>query len=991
MATIQALETERAKLLAERTILSEKYQAGDTSALAQIQQINQQLRDVVIQIEELLAIAPTPSTSAAQQVQNEDGQATQRLEASGRIVTPPATTEPTTATPAPTAASGDVDRGTNAPVRPTITTQATSGTGFGDGDDAALFPQSIAARPAPGTGFGDGDDAALFATVAPTSPGTPTNDDRSSPSTTTAQATVNADGNADLVTPQPNVLDQYASYTWAASVYLVTNEQYNQMVASRRATVNGYQLLFQSGGAPVNQGGFQGSAYNKTSVSGPDAGRNPAFDLDFYIDSVTIDNALPGKVTTAAHMVSEIKFTVIEPNGITLIDRLHQAVQDFAPKNSAGEVNYVSCVYLLALRFYGYDSSGNQVSPLRAGGPGGAVVEKYIPFLIQDINFSVSSKTVTYDFVGAPVGQLVGLSSRRGTVPFDVELSSTTVGKLLAGDAKTATAAAASPGQSTTTAGNTPVGSPAPAKANTAPNKRAVPQGLMAAINEHMQNLVKQGVYAVADTYEIEFASGAEDIAAAQLILPGQVKDKSQVPMALAQDPDSKLQEKLYTDYDTRLFAITAGQQISQTIELAIRNSSYIYNQALSRKDVTTGLTDPGDVDKLVGEMNWYQITMEVRQGQKDELRNDYAYNIKYIISKMPVTNFFSRFFPRPRFKGLHKSYKYWFSGENTAVVDYTANFNYLYHITVSGDNPRQNDAANIRKLFTSSMLHMPYFNYAPRSRENSAGAPQAPGGSGHEVQASAAEYLYDPSSLGECQVRIIGDPAWIQQGSQAFGIDPKTWNYSGFLPDGTINFDSRQVMFEIAWQRPEDYNLATGVADPYGRSQKPSGDRQPTQSYVYQATRCVSEFRGGKFEQVLHGALYIFPKPNITNNTAPTAPSVPKSGVGFGDDKDAVDLFAGSALAAGNQRLGAGTGFAVPTLGGQIGLKAPVLNPLIQPSTVSTALGSITYDLVPQTVPAPPNSNGTVLGGINFRAPLKLGQTNAPVLAQSQTTPPDP
>jgi hypothetical protein len=490
------------------------------------------LEQRAINVEGQIAAIPTsePAKSAAQQVQNEDGTATQKLTADGRITTPPATTQPTTATPTPTAANGNVDRGTNAPVKTTETTQSTSG----------QTQQSPGPLPLPGTGFGDGPgDAELFGSTAPTNPGTPTRDDQATPNTTTAQATVNTATSTPVIEPQPNTLDLYSSYTWSASVYLATNEQYNQMVVSRKPNLNSSQLLFQSGGAT-----------NNNTAGKP--GRNSAFDLDFYIDSVTIDNALPGKMTRAAHMVTEIKFTVIEPNSITLIDRLHQAVQAFAPKNGAGEVNYASCVYLMVLRFTGYDSAGVQVSPVRAGGSTGPVIEKYIPFLIQDLNFSVSSKTVTYDFVGAPTGQVVGLHSRRNTVPFDVELSSTTVGKLLAGDAKTGTAAAASPGQNTTAAGATPVNSPVPPKANDAPNKRAVPQGLMAAINEQMQNLVKQGVYGVADTYDIEFAAGAEEIAAAQLILPGQVKDKTQVPMGLAQDPDSKLQEKLFTDYDTR-------------------------------------------------------------------------------------------------------------------------------------------------------------------------------------------------------------------------------------------------------------------------------------------------------------------------------------------------------------------------------------------------------------------------------------------------------
>jgi hypothetical protein len=979
MATLQELENELARVAEEFFRLVDQAnaleRAGDRGA--EFQQLSARIRELRarrgVLNQEIATLqskqAPPPATSAAQQVTNENGAVTQRLEANGRITTPPNKTEPTTATVTPTAANGNVDRGTNAPVKTTETTQATSG----------QTQQSSGPLPLPGTGFGDGpEDAALFGSTAPTNPGTPTRDDQATPNTTTAQATVNTATSTPVIEPQPNALDLYSSYTWSASVYLATNEQYNQMVVSRRPNLNSSQLLFQSGGAT-----------NNNTAGKP--GRNSAFDLDFYIDTVTIDNALPGKMTRAAHMVTEIKFTVIEPNGITLIDRLHQAVQAFAPKNGAGEVNYASCVYLMVLRFTGYDSAGVQVSPVRAGGPTGSVIEKYIPFLIQDLNFSVSSKTVTYDFVGAPTGQVVGLHSRRNTVPFDVELSSTTVGKLLAGDAKTGTATAASPGQNTTAAGATPVNSPVPPKANDAPKPRAVPQGLMAAINEQMQNLVKQGVYGVADTYDIEFAAGAEEIASAQLILPGQIKDKTQVSMGLAQDPDSKLQEKLSTDYDTRLFAITAGQQISQSIDLAIRNSSYIYNQALSKNNVTSGLPSPGSVDRVVGEMNWYQITMEVRQGQYDQLRNDHAYNIKYIVSKLPVTNFFSRFFPRPRFRGIHKSYKYWFSGENTSVIDYTANFNYLYHITVSGDNPKQNDAANIRRLFSSSMLHMPYFNYAPRSRENSAGAPQAPGGSGQEIQASGAEYMYDPSSLGECQVRIIGDPAWIQQGSQAFGLDSRTWSYSGFLPDGTINFDSNQVMFEIAWQRPEDYDLGTGLADPYGRTTKTNGDRQPTQSYVYQAVRCVSEFRGGKFEQVLHGALYMFPKPNVNNNKAPASPGVSQSGTGFGDDEDADQLFANSSLGANNLRTGSGIGFSPSNLSGQIGLKVPTISAAVQPGLTPVSIGKLSDTVLPLAAPRPATGNGLVLGRIDFSAPLKLGQTGAPVVDQSQTTPPDP
>jgi len=79
-------------------------------------------------------------------------------------------------------------------------------------------------------------------------------------------------------------------------------------VTTKKKRVNGYNLLFQSGGAPNNVGGYQGASnpafQAKTDAEGgnqgvapgipgsnaPDAGRNPAFAQDFYIDSVTFEN-----------------------------------------------------------------------------------------------------------------------------------------------------------------------------------------------------------------------------------------------------------------------------------------------------------------------------------------------------------------------------------------------------------------------------------------------------------------------------------------------------------------------------------------------------------------------------------------------------------------------------------------------------------------------------------------------------------------------------
>jgi hypothetical protein len=252
---------------------------------------------------------------------------------------------------------------------------------------------------------------------------------------------------------------------------------------------------------------------------------------------------------------------------------------------------------------------------------------------------------------------------------------------------------------------------------------------------------------------------------------------------------------------------------------------------------------------------------MEAEQSEYDRFRNDYTYKIKFIVSEYEVPNFDSKYFPLSKFRGVHKSYPYWFTGQNSAVLDYTANFNGLYNITVTGTTPDNSVAAKQRELFTSSMLHIPKYTYAPSSTESRSGANfQA-----NEVAANAAEYLYSPGSLGKARIRIIGDPAWIQQGDLAGSVDAENFSYAPFLPDGTINFDSNQVLFEIAWQRPQDYSLATGLSNPYDSSTNEA--RKPIQSNVYHAWKVTSEFRQGKFEQTIEGALYMFPIPSGKNS----------------------------------------------------------------------------------------------------------------------------
>lgn len=897
-------------------------------------QTESQLRTVQQQLtaaEQALTPAPEPSPPAtASQAVKDDAPAgptaapEQTVGANGRI-TQPTNTGPTNAAVQPTGENpAGVTSGTDAPVKTTEQTQAIN-TDSNSGQ--ALKPPSAGASTEGTAGEAEAAGAVIKPGVA-----APKDDGGSS---ATPQQAVDANTTAQPnVKPRPNVLDQYASYSYSASVYLMTEVQYARLLGSRTKSIDGYQLLFQSGGAANNVGGIRpppatsvnagfGAGVSEfggeaPAATQPDGGRNPFFDNDFYIDSITIENLPPGKSTGSAHNVSGLKFTLVEPNGITLLDRLYDAVANSAPQSADGKVNYTAATYLMVIRFYGYDSEGNleqvRSKPDQEGTSDPAsIIEKFVPFKIKSINWSVGTKLVSYEWECVPIGQMIAGFASRGTIPYDVQLVDSTVGGLLGGDAaySTATTSAANPGASTTQspaansrdaqrqaierrnqstapnqsaaetarlnrqAGNsaTTTTPPAPPKANAAPSdKKTITKGLVGAMNEFQKKLVKDGVFTYADEYVIKFIGpDANKIKDAKLQLPNAKVEKKSTA-AGKQDPQALDQRKSSVDMISRSFSITAGQQLLQAIELTIRNSSYIYDQAVVIINPDgTQVPNPNSRNQP---LKWFVITMTAEKisPELDPKRNDYAYRITYSIAAREVKNIISKYFPVSRFSGVHKSYPYWFTGENTAVLEYQETLNAMYQLTVSGSDTEGSAASKTRQQFTSSMSDIVTYNYAPRSTESSSGA----SGKQNELGANAAEVLYSPGDLRECKVKIVGDPSWIMQGSNF--REPTDEYFSGdsvntgFLPDGSIAFDNQDVLFEIRWQRPQDYDLDTGLADPYSQTQKKYNNRTALQSRVYLCKRVVSEFRQGRFEQHLEGALYLFPVPDKSNTANPAA-----------------------------------------------------------------------------------------------------------------------
>jgi hypothetical protein len=401
-------------------------------------------------------------------------------------------------------------------------------------------------------------------------------------------------------------------------------------------------------------------------------------------------------------------------------------------------------------------------------------------------------------------------------------------------------------------AGTSPTQNSAPAKANAAANKTIV-SGLVDALNKYQEELVTAGTYEYADTYVINLDSILES---ATVSPPGETNFK-QTPMIQAKTAaDAKLGAKQAVNTDAKSTKIAAGTSIVQFIDQLVRSSSYIYEQQIKIYDAKTGkLKDNGVPAQTIG---WYRIGMEVepKLDKYDRKRNDYAYTITYQVTAYAVNDVKSDFFPSPKFRGVQKEYNYWFTGKNTAILDFTQDYNYLYFIVSNGEAP-------IRTT-TSDSIELEKAYFQPVSNETNKGQDDE---KVNEPSANAADYLYSPGDQTKIKLKILGDPAWIFQSEVATGIqDLRTFNYGPFLTDDTINQEGQEILFQVAFNKPVDYDLDTGIADPtrknYNRSATSAGE--PRQRFIYKATECISTFSQGQFTQEIHGSMLRFPLPPV-------------------------------------------------------------------------------------------------------------------------------
>jgi len=733
----------------------------------------------------------------------------------------------------------------------------------------------------------------------------------------------------NAIVAQDNVLDQFSSYTYSLSWYLMDRTAYQRLINQQKKTLNGYYLLVQSAGAgtstgtnPATEQTLQFERQNLQSVPG-NSSRSPFFPLDYAIDDLEVKvSYAAGSQSQSAAAYSELSFTITEPNGLTLLPNLYNAVQDLV--RSGGEidgvtnsVNYQAALYCMVIRFYGYDENGVLVQPItnqRDTTDSLAVVEKFIPFTLSKIDFSVGSKLVEYKIEGKTPDVATGLSTNRGSIPQSFDFTGATVRDLLVG-----TTVPQQPTNSDTARNGVPESpevaeidaeikrftsknydmrlpanqrylaqlqsrraaaisnaNAAPPKANSAPKPTNTNfgTGLITALNNFQQQLVKKGVISQPDVYDVKFADNI--ISDATVVPPGGINKNRSGGTATNTAAEAKVPEKNSMNTTVRVRSVQAGTQIVQFIDEVIRNSSYVIDQQSVIYNERTKQYEKNG--KPAQQFAWYNISVVAEPGLYDQKRNDYSYKITFFVTPYEVP-MISEYFEPSGFRGVHKIYNYWFTGQNTQVLNFEQSFDQLWTQVLTADTTlianlqTQKSQMNSREQWKK--------HYYPASGQSRQGGD----GKTFEAGANAADYLYGPN-YATIQLSILGDPAWLPNAQYGFNYNQFTTR--AFYSDGTINNSASVPYFEFAWNRPVDYNLTTGLVDPgqnnyfANRSQGVAGLAAESQTYT--ATAVKSSFRGGRFSQELEGAwMFNQTKENKSANerTAQAAPDM-RAGRGY-------------------------------------------------------------------------------------------------------------
>jgi hypothetical protein len=616
-----------------------------------------------------------------------------------------------------------------------------------------------------------------------------------------------------MAQPRNNILHNYANYTYNLQLWAITKDDFNKVAAG--IGVGSEDSILQSGELLISNGGM--------GVNEP---RSQFFqDIDMVIDNLEIETIIgnKGKSARGTDAIS-LKFEIIEPYTVTLLDRLYNLAQVKAPGS-----DFKALIYCLKIQFFGYNDTGQIIN---------IPATKWFPITLLNMKFSVTQKGATYNVQAIPASHAM-LTNIDNVIPFHVELQGQTMQDLFSADNVAVVALSSNPRTDST---SLPYGS-----------NSSVIKSIKDALDKNETFKVRQGSQKYPNVYKFEFDN---DLLNAKVLDPSNVSIQS-LPFAPVTGTDGQTARyraqvgSIQIDNVNGAFRTQAGTKITDFIQAMFIVSDFMRNQVSS----TPGGGDPNK--PFVG----IKITpkMKIIDPGYDPVTKNYVREMTYVVKKFEHTGEDHPDMPQkpPNPADAVKTYEYIFTGNNKDVINLNLNYQMAFFETrnagkqnltnnandSTGDTPdtsstQQPDSTNDRRLARPGI--------APRSLDASRSNTSPVENDFKtltvaEMMSKLFDNIADTISL---DITIVGDPDWIQQDNVLYAsVLPTT---DKIASNGVINFQDSITHFNLTFKSPtKDYNDVSGLLDV-------SSGTTAIFSGLYHVISVTSSFRKGKFTQKL-------------------------------------------------------------------------------------------------------------------------------------------
>lgn len=547
--------------------------------------------------------------------------------------------------------------------------------------------------------------------------------------------------------------------------------------------------------------------------------------------------------------------------------------KDRAPTEESAPYNATKQLFVLGVRFLGYDASGRPVrgtDTTAATNALGSVIEgakqeidpgnstynlfeRYYPIIITGVSSVIDGRTVRYD-ITAQGQQEEAMGTKRGVSMNPIEFTAETVGEAL--------------------------------------------DNLMSRLNKEQKQL-NNGTNA-GYSYDIKYASeyDADRIRNCKIVSKADL-DKYKWPGSGAKNTkesnvNTENKKGGKPKNNSRKFTFAKGTPIIQMINQIVAQSAFL-EDAL-RTVYTTALEPDQEKDGLPAldlsgkkTIEWFMITPDVENMVWNENKGDWVYDINYVLNVYDTPVLDSAYTnPGKQYYGPVKRYDYWYSGTNTEILSYKQKVDNTFYTTYLDENFGKNtedknadkQGGTNTKSGNSGSGNGAGSTTALVQNQRTGQPTQGKQGVGMEAQNTYLTSLFDASATAQATVEIFGDPDWLmavnntQTGQNESVVYNKFYGRDGY----SVSPAGGQVFFEIDFKEAIDYKSegvdiiinkdGSGVTGAPGTMsinssilfwKDPKSVSKLVKGLSYRCNTVKSEFRQGVFRQTLSATMNTF------------------------------------------------------------------------------------------------------------------------------------